>query len=340
MSRHLVDTWADFSLTSRAVWISGLSLVAIGATLIGSLVWGDYGVSFSHALELVAYDDGSDAAFVIHEIRFPRLLAAMLVGSALGLSGAIVQAITRNPLGEPGLLGVTAGASFAMAFSMTFFSLPTSAELAFGTVGGISAAALTLAIGMKARLDPLYLTLTGMSVNLFFGAAIIVMLVSANIEVNGIYYWLTGSLVNRTWDHVAILWPWVVSGLILGLFGAGRLDALILDEDVLASLGIRVTTWRLLFGVVVVMLAAVAVAAAGPITFIGLVAPHIVRFGLGTQGVSHRILLPLSALVGAALVCAADLAAKWQEVPVGILCVLLGGPVLVYLVGRREVSDA
>lgn len=102
----------------------------------------------------------------------------------------------------------------------------------------------------------------------------------------------------------------------------------------------RVTAWRLLFGLVVVLLSASAVAAAGPITFIGLVAPHIVRFGLGSRGIRHRTLLPLSALVGAGLVCAADFAAKWQEVPAGILCVLLGGPVLVYLVGRRETSDA
>lgn len=308
--------------------------------MVGTLALGDFGIPFGRVLQVLVQDDGSDAAFVIHEIRLPRLLTATLVGAALGLAGAIVQAITRNPLGEPGLLGVTAGAAFAMALCMTYLSLPTSAELAASTVGGIAAATLTLAIGMGARLDPLYLTLTGMSINLFFAAAIIVMLVSANVEVNGIYYWLTGSLINRTWEHVAMLWPWVVSGLVLGLACAGRLDTMILDEDVLTALGMRVTAWRLLFGLVVVLLSASAVAAAGPITFIGLVAPHIVRFGLGSRGIRHRTLLPLSALVGAGLVCAADFAAKWQEVPAGILCVLLGGPVLVYLVGRRETSDA
>ncbi len=285
MDECAIDARSRLSSRLRSLWIAGLSLLAIGAIVVGTLALGDFGIPFGRVLQVLVQDDGSDAAFVIHEIRLPRLLTATLVGAALGLAGAIVQAITRNPLGEPGLLGVTAGAAFAMALCMTYLSLPTSAELAASTVGGIAAATLTLAIGMGARLDPLYLTLTGMSINLFFAAAIIVMLVSANVEVNGIYYWLTGSLINRTWEHVAMLWPWVVSGLVLGLACAGRLDTMILDEDVLTALGMRVTAWRLLFGLVVVLLSASAVAAAGPITFIGLVAPHIVRFGLGSRGI-------------------------------------------------------
>lgn len=340
MDKCAIDARSGLSLQLPAVWIVCLSLLAIGAAVIGTLTLGDFGVPLSQAMQVFAYDDGSDAAFVIREIRLPRLLTATLVGAALGLAGAIVQAITRNPLGEPGLLGVTAGAAFTMALCMTCLNLPTSAELAVSTVGGITAATLTLAIGMGTRLDPLYLTLTGMSVNLFFAAAIIVMLVSANVEVNGIYYWLTGSLIDRTWEHVTILWPWVAAGLILSFACAGKLDALVLDEEVLTALGMRVTAWRLSFSIVAVLLAAASVAAAGPITFISLVAPHMVRFGLGARGARHRTLLRLSALVGAGLVCAADLAARWQEVPVGILCILLGGPVLVYLVGRQEVDYA
>lgn len=240
MDECAIDARSRLSSRLRSLWIAGLSLLAIGAIVVGTLALGDFGIPFGRVLQVLVQDDGSDAAFVIHEIRLPRLLTATLVGAALGLAGAIVQAITRNPLGEPGLLGVTAGAAFAMALCMTYLSLPTSAELAASTVGGIAAATLTLAIGMGARLDPLYLTLTGMSINLFFAAAIIVMLVSANVEVNGIYYWLTGSLINRTWEHVAMLWPWVVSGLVLGLACAGRLDTMILDEDVLTALGMRV----------------------------------------------------------------------------------------------------
>lgn len=335
MNGHALDIRETRAPRSRTLGLVAVCLFGMGLAMAGALALGEFGIPLDAVARALIHDDGSDAAFVVRELRLPRLLTGMLAGSALGLAGSIVQSITRNPLGEPGLLGVTSGAAFAMALGMTYFSLPTPAMLALGTAGGICAALLTLAIGLGARLEPLYLTLTGMSVNLFFAAAIVVLLVCANVEANGIYYWLTGSLINRTWEHVHLLWLWVVPGLLLGIAFAGKLDLLGLDGDLLASLGMRVTPWRLLFGIVAVLLAAATVAAAGPITFIGLVAPHIVRLSLGGNAIRHRHLLPLSALVGASLVGTADLVAKWQEIPVGILCVLLGGPVLVHLIGRQ-----
>lgn len=160
-----------------------------------------------------------------------------------------------------------------MALCMTYFTLSTPTMLLLSTVGGIVAALLTLSISLGARLNPLYLTLTGMSVNLFFAAAIIVLLICANVEANGIYYWLTGSLINRTWEHVHLLWPWVIPALLLAIVFAGKLDLLRMDDTILVAIGMRVTPWRLLFGVVAVLLAAATVAATGPITFIGLVSP-------------------------------------------------------------------
>ncbi|WP_427030185.1 FecCD family ABC transporter permease [Halomonas sp. H2] len=324
------------ALPIRALWLASACLFVLSLATAGALALGEFGIPFHVLLQALMRDDGSDAAFVIRELRMPRLLTGMLAGGALGLAGAIVQSVTRNPLGEPGLLGVTSGAAFAMALCMTYFTLSTPTMLLLSTVGGIVAALLTLSISLGARLNPLYLTLTGMSVNLFFAAAIIVLLICANVEANGIYYWLTGSLINRTWEHVHLLWPWVIPALLLAIVFAGKLDLLRMDDEILVAIGMRVTPWRLLFGVVAVLLAAATVAATGPITFIGLVSPHLVRFTLGANGVRHRHLLPLSALVGASLVCAADLIAKWHEVPVGILCVLLGGPVLVYLISRQE----
>jgi len=327
--------FASAPLRWRVPCMVFLCLLALVITCVMALGLGEFHIAPTHVVNALWQDDLSDTAFVIRELRLPRLLTGVLVGAALGLAGALVQALTRNPLGEPGLLGVTAGAAFATALCMAWFSLPLWAELALGTVGGIAAAALTLTIASGARLEPLYLTLTGMSVNLFFAAAIVVLLVSSDVPAGGLYYWLSGSLLNRTWQHVDMLWPWVLAGLVLGLMFSGKLDVLRLDEDILASLGMRAARWRLLFGIAAVLLAAASVAAAGPVTFVGLMAPHIVRFGLAAQGISHRVLLPLSALVGAALVGSADVFAKWQEIPVGILCVLLGGPILVYLIGRH-----
>ncbi|MFN3987333.1 MAG: FecCD family ABC transporter permease [Rhodocyclaceae bacterium] len=312
-------------------------ILLLGLATVGALGFGDYPIPFGALTQVLLFGGASDRAFIIHELRLPRLLTGLLAGAGLGMAGAIVQSITRNPLGEPSLMGVTAGSAFAMVVCMTLFDLTAPVMLAWGTIGGLCAALLTFGISYRMRLEPLYLTLTGMSVNLFFAAAIIVLLVSSKVEANGIYYWLTGSLANRTWQHVHLLWPWALLGLGLGIGLARILDLLSLDDAVLASLGLRVQRWRLMLGLAAVILTAATVAATGPIAFIGLVSPHIVRFGLGQRGgtLGHARLLPLSALVGASLVCTTDLIAKWQEVPVGILCVLLGGPLLVHLINKR-----
>lgn len=312
-------------------------LLLVSVATVGSLVFGEFDLPLNVVAHALWQDADSDAAFVVRELRLPRLLTGLLAGGALGMAGAVTQSITRNPIGEPSLLGVTAGAAFAIVACMAFFSLPIATMLACGTAGGILAALLTFGIGMRMRLQPLYLTLIGMSVNLFFAAAITLLLVSSHVEANGIYYWLTGSLAGRTWQHVHLLWPWVAIGLGLGVAFARVLDLLALDDDLLASLGLRVLRWRLLLGLVAVLLTAATVAATGPLAFVGLVAPHIARLCLRGPGgeTPHQRLLPLSTLTGAALVCSADLLAKQQEIPVGILCVLLGGPLLVHLIRKQ-----
>ncbi|MFD2110576.1 FecCD family ABC transporter permease [Thiorhodococcus fuscus] len=313
-------------------------LLMLGMAGAAALSLGDYPIPLTELPRALWHGGDSNSAFVLHELRLPRLLTGLLAGAALGMAGAIAQSITRNPLGEPSLLGVSAGAAFAMVLCMAFASLPLPLMLACGTLGGLLAALLTFGIALRTRLEPLHLTLTGMSVNLFFLAAITLVLVSSQTEANGIYYWLSGSLANRTWSQVQMLWPWVVAGLALGVACARILDLLTLDEELLTSLGLRALPWRLLLGLTAVVLTAATVSATGPIAFVGLVAPHLVRFGLSHVGerTSHRALLPLSALVGACLVCGADLIAKWQEIPVGILCVLAGGPLLVRLIRRQE----
>ncbi|WP_341645143.1 FecCD family ABC transporter permease [Thauera sp. SDU_THAU2] len=311
-------------------------LLCLGAA--GTLLLGDFPLS-AHAVAKALLPGADDnAAFIVRELRLPRLLVGVLAGAGLGMAGAIIQSITRNPLGEPGLMGVSAGAAFGMVASIVLFDLPAARMLLCGIAGGVFAALLTFGLAARTRLQPLYLTLTGMSVNLFFAAAITLLLVSSNVEANGIYYWLTGSLANRTWQHVHLLWPWVLLGLALGAACARLLDLLMLDDTLLAALGVRATAWRLLFGLAAVLLTAAAVAATGPLAFIGLVAPHLVRFSLRAQtgALVHRRLLPLSALVGASLVCGADLIANWRMVPVGILCVLLGGPLLIHLIRKQE----
>ncbi len=334
---------------------------------LASLAMGDTPLSYSQVVQ--ALNDSTDStdsfeAFIVQELRLPRLVTGLLAGAALGMAGALVQAITRNPLGTPDLMGVSAGASFAIVLGFVLLGLSPASLLALGTLGGFIAGLLTFAIAWKTHLNPIHLTLSGMSIALFFTAGITILLISADADANGIYYWLAGSLMNRTWQHVEQLYPFVGIGLILGILFSRPLNLLMLDDITSRSLGLPVQRWRLLLGFTAVVLTAATVAVAGPISFIGLVAPHIVKLALKLkslpdqtmqpeaqalkpiqphkqtqdhkQTLDHKIILPLSALTGATLVCLADWGAKFQEVPVGILCILLGGPLFVYLIRKQD----
>ena len=281
--------------------------------------------------------DDSLASFVIWELRLPRFILAFFVGAALGMAGAIIQSITRNPIGSPSLMGVTSGAAFAIILSMAVLDISQQHRLWIGTIGGFVAAAITFSMAWKTRLDPIYLTLSGMSISLFFAAGITIMLITSEIEAQGIYVWLTGSLNDRTWHHVWQIVPYAFVGLILGAILSRPLDLLLLDEDTGKAIGLNIMRWRLILGLLAVVLTAVTVSIAGPISFIGLIAPHIVRFFLNqpNQAVSHKLLLPLSALVGGSLVAVADIPANIQQVPVGIFSILVGVPVFIWLISRQ-----
>ncbi|GAA3561830.1 MULTISPECIES: FecCD family ABC transporter permease [Marinobacter] len=312
-------------------------LLAAAATLI-SLAWGERWLAPQQVLQALRDSGDGVDGFVVQQLRLPRAVTAVLVGAALGMAGTLVQSITRNPLGTPDLMGVSAGASFAIVLGYLVLGLPPATLLPLGTAGGFAAGLLTFAVAWQTRLNPTYLLLAGMSIALFFFAAITLLLVTADTGANGIYYWLTGSLMNRTWDHVHQLYPLVVPGLVLGMAFARVLDLLTLDELTTAAVGLPVQRWRLVLGLLAVVLTAATVAVAGPIGFVGLVAPHLVRLALRRSAggaLPHRWLLPLSALTGAALVALADCVARLVGVPVGILCVLLGGPLLVLLVRRQ-----
>ncbi|AFJ01564.1 iron chelate uptake ABC transporter (FeCT) family, permease protein [Methylophaga frappieri] len=313
-----------------------VAVLVIFLSGLGALLLGDFDLDFVTLMQILSVRSHSTLDFVVWELRFPRYIVAILAGSALAMAGTIVQSITRNPLGSPSLMGVTSGAAFAIVISFVIFTFDTSSRLVFGTLGGMLAASLTFALAWKTQLNPINLTLAGMSISLFFMAAITVMLVSADADARGIYYWLTGSLANLTWQHVQLLYPYVIAGLIIGVGFARPLNLLMLDEQVAHSLGLAIQWWRLALGIVAVVLTAATVAVAGPISFVGLIAPHLSRFALGMPAANnHRFVLPLSALIGAALVSSADLLAKFQEVPVGILCILIGGPLFVVLIRRQ-----
>lgn len=273
---------------------------------------------------------------VLWEIRFPRIILGILVGAALGVAGAMMQGVFRNPLAEPGIVGVSSGAAVG-AVAVIVFGL--TAWGSWTLVAGAFVAGFLTTLGVYAmsrhdgRAEVVTLVLTGIAVNAFAGALIGLMsFFSTDEELRSITFWQLGSLATATWNSVLIALPCVAVGLLLAPRFARSLDLLALGERSAGHLGLDVERTRLLVVSIVALLTAGAVAVAGILTFVGLVVPHLVRLVLGP---AHRWLLPASALLGAFVLVISDLVARTiaapAEVPLGVLTALIGSPVFFVL---------
>lgn len=279
------------------------------------------------------------ARLAVRELRAPRVVLAVLAGAALGLAGALMQDGLRNPLAGPELLGVAAGASLAIAV-VTLFQVP----LLFvfhpwvALAGGLLAGSVVIAAA-KGTHGSLHIVLVGVAVAAFINACIIALisLTGTGGSVMVLFFFLLGSLANRTWEHVWIVVPWVAVCLPLALLLARPLNTLRLGDHTAQSLGMRVGLVRVLVLLLSTGLVAAVIAVAGPIGWIGLLAPHLSRRVLRSE--DPRRVLPFSALTGAALLTMADVGAKLAiapaETPVGIWTAVLGGPALLLLLWGR-----
>jgi iron complex transport system permease protein len=277
------------------------------------------------------------ASLIVTELRLPRAILAVLVGATLGLSGAVLQGITRNPLAEPGLLGITSGASLGAVIAIYFDLSQISPAIipAFGLLGAFGAMALTFVLGRGG--GTLSLVLAGAAVNTF-GVALIALALNLAPGVDAAYEimtWLMGSLANRSWDHIALAAPLIFTGSAVLAFTARGLDALTLGEAQAESLGVNLERLHLMALAGTAMAVGAATSVTGAVGFIGLVAPHLIRPFVGYQ--PSRILLP-SALAGAVLLLGADIATRLisvgPEMKLGVLTALLGTPFFFWLVVR------
>lgn len=297
---------------------------------------------------LVAFDADSFDHNVIVELRLLRLLAALVVGAGLGLTGALIQSVTRNPLGEPHVLGLNAGAALAVVSSLTLSAVlsPVLPALVLAAarplVAGIGATllcALVLGVASLGRtgLTPLKVTLCGVAFSAFAAALTSAQLLLDDQTLATVRLWLAGDLSGLTYGALWAALPPACAGLALALALAGRLDVLAMGDQVAAGLGIHVARTRLSALAAAGLLCGAAVSLAGPIGFVGLVVPHAVK-ALGVRDM--RLVLPLSALAGAALLVAADLAARSlfapRELATGIVTALVGVPVFIVLAARRR----
>lgn len=312
-----------------------LGLAALLASLALSITLGAADISVQTVTAALTAFDGSFDHLIIRTVRLPRVLCGALVGAALAVAGAVMQGLTRNPLASPGILGINAGASFAVVLAVLLLGSPPLATYAlFAFIGAAAAAVFVYALGSVGRggATPLKLTLAGAVFTAFISSFTTAILIMDQNTLDQVRFWTAGSLAGRELPLLLATAPYMLVGLVGALLLGRQITTLSLGDDVATGLGQNTGWLKLLSAVMVVLLAGGAVALAGPVGFVGLVVPHVVRF---LVGVDYRWILPYSALLGGILVTLADIGARIiirpQELPVGVMMALVGAPFFIYL---------
>lgn len=284
------------------------------------------------------YDDNITAHSIIQDLRLPRSLASILVGASFAVAGAMMQGMTRNPLADPGLLGLNAGAIFMVAICYAFLpGLPYNYLILFSFIGASISVALVYGVSSLSTnsASPVRIVLAGAAVTALFTALSEGIAIYFNLSQD-IAFWFAGGVAGVKWTQLKMMFPWITGAMLAAIILSGSITLLSLGEDVATGLGQRTNAIRMIGFVIVLILAGVAVSVAGPIGFVGLVVPHLVRY---IVGVDYRLIIPCSAVVGGLLTCIADIGARMinapHETPIGALFALVGVPFFLY-VARRE----
>jgi len=319
-----------------AVLLLGLLILIL--SILSSILFGLTHISWRMVIDAYTHFDGSNEHLVIQTARVPRALIATAVGASLAVAGALMQAITRNPLASPDILGVNSGAGFFVVLAVTLFSissLKTISWLAFLGAGVTALIVYFLSSLGREGLTPIKLTLAGAALAALFSSFTQGVLLLKEKAIEEVIYWLAGSVEGRKLEYLASVFPYIVIGLILAFMLAKHINILAMGEDMAKGLGQRTGVVKSFALLVIVFLAGSSVAVAGPISFIGLIVPHIVRSIVGSD---HRWIIPYSAVLGGILLLLADIGARFvimpKEVPVGAMTALIGTPFFVYLARR------
>lgn len=335
----------DATAASRRGMRLGLLLGAIALlalTACCSLFVGSRGLEPGVVLDALLRPNGSPEHVVILNLRVPRTVLGILVGAALGVGGALIQAFTRNPLADPGILGVNAGAGFAIVLGTAVFGVTSVAlSLPFAFVGAIVTTFAVYAIARRGGggATPLRLTLVGIALAAVLNGISSTLALMDPDTFDRLRFWGAGTLADRPEGTIAAVWPFIFVGLVMALLLARSLNAFALGDELAHSLGARVNRVRVLTIVAVTLLCGAATAAAGPIAFVGLMVPHAVRW---LTGPDQRWILPFSLVLAPVLLLVSDMIGRLVvypgELQVGIIVAFLGAPVLIYLVRRTRGS--
>lgn len=316
-----------------------LGALLLGVAVAASLAIGARSIPLGEVWAALLGELTGDNAVIVRDMRLPRTIVGIEVGVALAVAGAMMQTLTRNPIAEPRILGISAGASAGVVVAIALLGVGTlGGWIWFGLLGAGLAGTLVFTIAARARegANPVNLALAGAAIDAGLGALIYGLLSIDAATYDQFRFWVVGALSGRTPQMALQVLPFVLAGLVLAAIAARGLDALSLGDDVARGLGHRVGRVRIAAGAASILLTGAAVAVAGPIAFVGLAVPHAARALVGT---GHRWVLPVSALFGAALVLSADVLGRVLfppgEVPAGVITALVGAPVLLWAVRRR-----
>ncbi|MEC0183897.1 iron ABC transporter permease [Paenibacillus peoriae] len=315
-------------------WIT-LPILLLAVSVYG-LAYGSVSIPLQEINRVLLHNHDSTYRTILMDLRLPRVLVGLLVGACLAASGALLQGVMKNPLADPGIIGVSAGGGLAAVITMVMlpqlsYLLPVTAFL-----GAFLSALVIYLLAWDRGASPVKIVLAGVAINALLGAFTNGVMVMYSDRVQAVLPWLSGGLNGRSWHHLEFMAPYAIIGLIASLFAIKPANLLLLGDDSAQLLGQRVELQRLLIILLSALLAGTAVSVAGLIGFVGLVVPHVIRLLLGED---YRFLLPLSILGGGTLVVLADTVARsWFdpiELPVGILLAAIGAPFFLILLKKR-----
>jgi iron complex transport system permease protein len=338
-----VGRWRGMVLAARTLGlVAGLAGVVLVALL--SLRIGSIGIRTRDVWDaLFNYSAQSYDQTVIRSLRLPRTVIAIGVGGGLAVAGATMQAVTRNPLAGPSILGVSSGASFAIVTAVFYGGLTSPlGYIWFAFAGALGASALVFLIGSAGREgpSPVKLALAGVVVSALLSAWTRALLLLDEQTLDVVRFWFAGSVAGRNLQTFWIVSPFLIGGSLVAIFMGHQLNVLSMGDDTARALGMRAGRIRLISAILVVLITGAAVSAAGPIGFVGLATPHIVRAIVGHD---YRWVLPYSLLGGAILLTGADIlgrvVARPAEIQVGIITALVGAPFLIYLARQRSIGN-
>ena len=307
-----------------------------------SIIYGYVDTDIKTAVNAFTNYNGSNEHIIIKTVRLPRSLIAAAVGASLAVAGAILQVLTKNPLASPSLLGINAGASFFIVCSVSVFSVQSLQAFTWiAFLGAAVTACLVFLIASIGRegLTPIKLTLAGVAIGAVFSSFTQGLLVLNEALLDEVLFWLSGSVQGRKLEMLTSVLPYLIIAWLGAAIMAGKLNILLLGDDVSRGLGQRTQLVKGILVLIVILLAGSSVAVAGPIGFVGIIVPHVAR---AFVGLDYRWVLPYSAVLGGILLLAADIGARYilmpQEVPVGVMTAVIGTPFFIYIARKGGIA--